>query len=47
MIMAVALAQALGTKGVTHSVDARHSVYRQIYKEWNKIEGSSLEINTY
>ena len=30
--MAVALAQALGTKGVIHSVDGRRSVYRQIVR---------------
>ena len=43
----VVLAPSHGTEGVIHSVDGRRSVYRQIYKEWNEIESSSLEINTY
>ena len=42
----VVLAPAHGTKGVIHSADGRHSVYRQVYKEWNEIESGSLEINT-
>ena len=45
--MAVALAQALDTKGVIHSVDGRRSVYRQTYKGWNETGSGSLVLNSY
>ena len=43
----VVLALVHGIKGGIHSVDGRHSVYRQTYKGWNEIESSSFKINTY
>ena len=43
----VPAAPAHGTRGTTHSVDGRCSVYRQINKEWNEIEGRGLGVNTY
>ena len=34
-------------KGIFRSADSCHSVYRQVYKEWNKIESGLLEVSTY